>query len=432
MTKPTTIFISYKTGEDDGLTFCANTIRQFLKQHANGYQVWMDTQSLKAGEEWNRQIYEQIPRSDVVLLLVAEATAKSNWVAREVDFAKGARVTILPVLIRGGYDVKQVMERFDLTTVQYVRLLNGEEDELGRLVTAIEELKGKTAVNQKSWLEDLARLQPAKPYKRTPGVAGGLPTYKVPGLDCEVTIAGGDMFEVGKIDVYVNSENDYMQMARIFESKTVSSLLRFYGSKLDDAGRILEDSVQDELEEYIRKFDGIRTRPVSIGTVIATGAGHRESMLQKRFGGRYIVHTATVAIEGDGPNKSLQCRLIDSTIRRCVRCTLDKVLDIDKLEGVISPPGTERFKQQTEDAKKYVPIKSVILPLFGAGRGGRPAEEIVDPLVQAVQEFLLDVAADAAKKQKFALERIYIAAYLEDDVALVKDALAKAFVKPPA
>ena len=117
MTKPTTIFISYKTGEDDGLTFCANTIRQFLEQHANGYQVWMDTQSLKAGEEWNRQIYEQIPRSDVLLLLVAEATAKSNWVAREVDFAKGARVTILPVLIRGGYDVKQVMERFDLTTL---------------------------------------------------------------------------------------------------------------------------------------------------------------------------------------------------------------------------------------------------------------------------------------------------------------------------
>src|SRR5262249_27250553 len=202
--------------------------------------------------------------------------------------------------------------------------------------------------------------------------------------------------------------------------------------KLDDAGRILEDSVQDELEEYIRKFDGIRTRPVSIGTVIATGAGHRESMLQKRFGGRYIVHTATMSIEGDGPNKSLQCRLIDSTMGRCVRCTLEKVLDIDKLEGVISPPGTERFKQQTEDAKKYVPIKSVILPLFGAGRGGRPAEEIVYPLVQAVQEFLLDVADDAAKKQKFALERIYIAAYLEDDVAVVKEALAKAFVKPPA
>jgi hypothetical protein len=36
----------------------------------------MDTTSLKADEEWNRQICDQIPPSEVVLLLIAEATAK--------------------------------------------------------------------------------------------------------------------------------------------------------------------------------------------------------------------------------------------------------------------------------------------------------------------------------------------------------------------
>ena len=73
---------------------------------------------------------------------------------------------------------------------------------------------------------------------------------------CEVCIAAGDMFNMPgprTIDVYVNSENDYMQMARIFESRTVSSLLRFYGSKLDEAGRIEEDTIQDELNQIIRK-----------------------------------------------------------------------------------------------------------------------------------------------------------------------------------
>src|ERR1041385_8616084 len=98
MKQGTRVFISYKTGEDDGLSFCAHTIRQFLANHENRYDIWMDTTSLKAGEEWNLQLYDQIPRSDVLLLLIAEATAQSNWVAREVDFAKGARVTVLPVL----------------------------------------------------------------------------------------------------------------------------------------------------------------------------------------------------------------------------------------------------------------------------------------------------------------------------------------------
>ena len=55
------VFISYKTGEDDGLSFSANTIRRFLKDHKNGYEVWMDTTSLKAGEEWDRQIHDRDP-----------------------------------------------------------------------------------------------------------------------------------------------------------------------------------------------------------------------------------------------------------------------------------------------------------------------------------------------------------------------------------
>ena len=131
------------------------------------------------------------------------------------------------------------------------------------------------------------------------------------------------------IDVYVNSENNYMQMARIFESKTVSSLLRFYGSKLDEAGRIDEDTIQDELNQIIRK-EGIRTRPVMPGIVIATSAGHASSYLRKRLKARYIFHTATVIVEGDGIDKKLQCRLSSSEIQQCVRKTLEKVAEVDK------------------------------------------------------------------------------------------------------
>ena len=416
------VFISYKTGADDGLTFSANTIRRFLADHKNGYDVWMDTTSLKAGEEWNRQIYDEIPRSDVLLLLVAEATAKSNWVAREIDFAKGARVTVLPVQIRAGYDIKPVMERFDLTTVQYLRVLNGTEDELTTIVQALEELKGKTAVSQRVWLEELKRERGAAPFTDKNTSTKEFAVYEVAEPKCKVCVAAGDMFEMTDIDVYVNSENDYMQMARVFENQTVSSMLRFYGSKLDDAGRIYEDTIQDELNQTIRQEE-IRTRPVVIGTVIATSTGHVSSYMRKRLKARYIFHTAIASVEGDDVKKTVVCRLMSSGIRRCVRNTLEKVAEVDSKLGVVSPPDTEQRANQAKEAGDYKPIKSIILPIFGTGHGGRPAEEVLPALIRGVKEFLLDVARDEQKTARFHLCEIYIAAYLDEDAKYARDML---------
>jgi O-acetyl-ADP-ribose deacetylase (regulator of RNase III) len=418
------VFISYKTGEDDGLTFSANTIRRFLEDHQNGYKIWMDTTSLKAGEEWNRQIYDEIPRSDVLLLLVAEATAKSNWVAREIDFAKGARVTVLPVQIRAGYDIKPVMERFDLATVQYLRILNGTKDELTTIVQALEELKGKTAVSQRVWLEELKREREATPFTDKNTSTKEFVVYEVAKPKCMVCVAVGNMFEMTNIDVYVNSENDCMQMARVFENQTISSMLRFYGSKLDDAGRICEDTIQDELNQIIRQ-DGIRTRPVVIGTVIATSAGHVSSYMRKRLKARYIFHTAIASVEGDDVKKTVVCRLMNSGIQRCVRNTLEKVAEVDSKSGVVSPPHTEERENQEKEAGDYKPIKSIILPIFGTGHGGRPANEVLAALIRGVKEFLLDVAGDTHKTADFHLCEIYIAAYLDEDAKHVRDILDK-------
>ena len=54
MNRPIRIFISYKTGTDDALTFQANAIRQKLEDR--GFEVWMDQSGLIAGHDWNTQI----------------------------------------------------------------------------------------------------------------------------------------------------------------------------------------------------------------------------------------------------------------------------------------------------------------------------------------------------------------------------------------
>jgi hypothetical protein len=436
MPRKTEVFISYKTGLDDGLTFTANTIRLYLENHLDAdqrltekYNVWMDDTSLKAGEEWNQQIYNQIPKSDVLLLLIANETIKSEWVAREVDYAKGARVTVLPVLIRAGFDIKTAMERFDLATIQYVKVLGGTEDELADLAKAIDEVRDKTIQAQRKWMSELleGRGRTIAQTNRTYAL------YHTRDPKVEISIAAGDMFSHGSvknpIDVYVNSENDYLQMARIFESKTVSALLRYHGSHIDKAGRIVEDSVQEELDRIIELDPSIKTRPVMIGTVIPTSAGHPNSTLRKELDARYIFHTATVTVQGDGVNKTLECRLTDSGIRRCVRNTLETILDVNRRHGDLTPPGATQAEKDTaqSDKKGYKPIDDIIIPIFGAGHGGRPSDEIIPALIQGVKEFLVDISEDEEKKALLKdFTRIYLAALYQDDVDYIKRCLDKA------
>lgn len=426
------IFISYKTGLEDGLTFTAATIRSELVRRGwdKENDIFMDSFNLEAGRDWNRQIYDNITRSDILLLLVADKTIESNWVRREVDVAKGARVTIIPVLIREKFDVKSALETFDLTYVQYVKILRGDEAEYDALARAIEKNRDETRVAQQEWLRILKegdKRKVAEPnmraisYTFTPDRAT---TSTKSTQRCNVHLAAGDMFEHSGIDVYVNTENDYMQMARIFDAKTVSALSRYYGAHLDDAERLVEDTIQDELDALIAKAE-YKSRPLGLGTVIATSAGLAEplSQLRSRNKIRYLFHAATVSVIGEGVDRELECTLTESGIKRLVRKTLEKVNEVNRHKGCISPEGTPQRAEQEAGKASYQTIRSIIIPIFGAGHGGRASEEIIPSLVKGVKEHLLD----QAHKSTFTLDDIYIAAYFEEDVQHMREALEKHF-----
>lgn len=92
------------------------------------------------------------------------------------------------------------------------------------------------------------------------------------------------------IDVLVNSENDYMQMARFFETRTVSSLLRRRGARI--SGGKYVDTVQQELDFQL----GDRARPVQAAEVFITSAGGPDSKLATENKARYIFHVAAVQV----------------------------------------------------------------------------------------------------------------------------------------
>lgn len=161
-----------------------------------------------------------------------------------------------------------------------------------------------------------------------------------------VGLITGDIRRVRIADVWVNSENTDMRMAR-FEEYAISAIIRFEGAKLDDAGRVLEDTIAEELA---RKVAG--RVPLAAGSVVTTGPGE----LAGHHRVRHIIHVAAVRGEpGEG------YRPVDD-IGRCVTNVL---VEAERLAAV--------------DA-----VRSVLIPLLGTGVGGGPLEPTVRTIVTSI------------------------------------------------
>jgi len=98
-----------------------------------------------------------------------------------------------------------------------------------------------------------------------------------------VGIVTGDIQNIKDIDVWVNSENTNMQMARHYE-RSISGTIRYMGAKKDAAKRVVDDVIANELSEIVGKSG------VDPAVVIPTGAGE----LTKTNGVKKIFHAAAV------------------------------------------------------------------------------------------------------------------------------------------
>jgi exonuclease III len=83
-----------------------------------------------------------------------------------------------------------------------------------------------------------------------------------------IGILTGDLqFVQEKIDIWVNSENTNMQMARFYD-RSGSAVIRYFGAKRDDRGRVVEDTIAIELAKVMGG-----DASVDPGTIIVTTAG---------------------------------------------------------------------------------------------------------------------------------------------------------------
>ncbi|MEU8005154.1 helix-turn-helix domain-containing protein [Catellatospora sp. NPDC049111] len=199
-----------------------------------------------------------------------------------------------------------------------------------------------------------------------------------PSRDAFVGIVAGDIRRVDFADVWVNSENTSMEMAR-FEERSLSAIVRYGGAVRDEFGRVLHDLIAEELSV---KVNG--RRPVAPGTAVVTGPG----ALAASHNVRYVLHVAAVSGEpGEGYRPV-------ADLGRCTTSALRAAEDL----GL---PGE--------------PVTGILLPLFGAGVGGGDPARTAAVVLDAVVHHL-------ATSRPANLRAIYVLASTAAEVAACHEA----------
>ncbi len=167
-----------------------------------------------------------------------------------------------------------------------------------------------------------------------------------------ICVITGDIRERRNIDVWVNSENTNMQMARFYD-RSLSAIIRYEGAEKDDNEQVVADTIANELAGAL----GGRLS-VTPGTIYVTSSG---ALAQTR-GVKKIFHAATVSgVPGSGYQAMQDVeKCVTNALRRC------------------------DLPQYRDDN-----LRSIVFPMMGTGAGGAKVEMIAQPLIQSAISYLL-------------------------------------------
>ena len=189
----------------------------------------------------------------------------------------------------------------------------------------------------------------------------------------EVGVITGDIENIKEADVWVNSENTNMQMARHYD-RSISATIRYMGAKKDDFGRVVEDTIADELHRAVGSGD------VPAGIVKDTTSGElKQSNNVKR-----IFHAASVVGQ---PGNGYQ--LIDN-VSRCI-------------DNALKLADSERLRNEG--------IRSILFPLMGTVTARANAQKVADELIESAVCYFLDYP-------KAKINKVFFLAYTEQDLQI--------------
>ena len=230
-----------------------------------------------------------------------------------------------------------------------------------------------------SLVHEVLDLEIRTPPKRLPRTVEF--RYRFRDTEKTICLLTGDIKNIKgqkAVDIWVNSENTNMQMARYYDWG-VSAIIRYFGAKRNARKKIVDDIINRELLEKMEGDDS-----VAPGTVISTSSGE----LKRTHGVQLILHVASVAgAIGHGYDA------VDN-LSECVRNVLEEV------DTELSELG----------------LKSILFPLLAAGVSKLPLSDIISVLFEAAVAYLHD-------NPDTILERICFIAWSDIELKICRSAL---------
>lgn len=187
----------------------------------------------------------------------------------------------------------------------------------------------------------------------------------------EIGYVTGNIKKIKNVDIWVNSENTNMEMARPFE-RSISATIRYEGAKKDRAGFIVEDTIYEDLKKIMNGRDA---KP---GKVIPTTSGE----LKRTNNVKWIFHAASVVGQPGEGYKPI------NNIAECIYEALNLV-DADE-------------ELANED------LHSILFPLMGTGTTKLSAQGIADSLIDAALAYVTE-------NPNSKINKIYFLVYNEQD-----------------
>jgi O-acetyl-ADP-ribose deacetylase (regulator of RNase III) len=197
---------------------------------------------------------------------------------------------------------------------------------------------------------------------------------------CAIGLVTGDIQNVTGVDVWVNSENTNMQMARPFEN-SISGIIRFLGAEKDsENGQIKTDTIVKALDVKM----GGRTS-VDPATVLFTSAGE----MAKSHKVKLICHAAA------NYGQVGQGYIPIDNVARCVTKALSATLS----------------------ASEQAEVRSILFPLMATrSYGGAVLADRVRPLLNAAIEHL-------DKNPSGTFRKVYFLTYTDKEFEVCRDIL---------
>jgi O-acetyl-ADP-ribose deacetylase (regulator of RNase III) len=180
----------------------------------------------------------------------------------------------------------------------------------------------------------------------------------------------GNLRNINNVDVWVNSENTNMQMAKYYDF-SISATIRYEGALKDGNGYVVDDLIAKDLRKVTRGRD------CSPGNIVVTTAGE----LEKSNNVKKIFHAAAVIGEPGGGYRPI------NNIAQCVRNALKKADSVELAD---------------------LELHSILFPLMGTGTARSSAQDIANKLIDEALEYM-------KQNPQSRINKIYFLVYTEQD-----------------